>query len=77
MGLKITYSDLEEGFIEAVDKSFWYGFEDDIIIRIEKLISDDIKIDARSASRKGRSDFGINSKRIINFFKRLNKSLYN
>jgi len=77
MGLNVTYSNLEEGFIEAVDKSFWYGFEDDIIIRIEKLISDDIKIDARSASRKGRSDFGINSKRITNFFKRLNKNLYN
>jgi uncharacterized protein (DUF1499 family) len=77
MGLNITYSNLEEGFIEAVDKSFWYGFEDDIIIRIEKLISDDIKVDARSASRKGRSDFGINSKRITNFLKKLNKKLYN
>jgi len=74
MGLNITYSNLEEGIIEAVDQSFWYGFKDDMIIRIEKLISDEIKIDARSASRKGKSDFGVNSRRIIGFFELLNKS---
>jgi len=77
MGLNITYSNLEEGIIEAVDESFWYGFKDDMIIRIEKLISDAIKIDARSASRKGKSDFGVNSRRIIGFFELLNTSLRN
>ena len=71
MGLKITYSNLEEGLIEAVDSSFWYGFKDDIIIRIEKLISDEIKVDVRSASRIGKSDFGVNSMRIKEFFESL------
>ena len=77
MGLKITYSNLEEGLIEAVDSSFWYGFKDDIIIRIEKLISDEIKVDVRSASRIGKSDFGINSMRIKDFYQRLEFNLKN
>ena len=77
MGLNITYSNLEEGFIEAVDSSFWYDFKDDIIIRIEKLISDEIKIDVRSASRTGKSDFGVNSMRIKDFYQRLEFNLKN
>ena len=77
MGLKITYSNLEEGLIEAVDSSFWYGFKDDIIIRTEKLISDEIKVDVRSASRIGKSDFGINSMRIKDFYQRLEFNLKN
>ena len=68
MGLEITYENLEEGSIEAVEKSFWYGFKDDIIIRIEELISSNILINARSASRVGRSDFGKNSERIKSYF---------
>ena len=68
MGLEITYENLEEGTIEAVEKSFWYGFKDDLIIRIEELISTNILINVRSASRVGRSDFGKNSKRIKSYF---------
>ena len=68
MGLEITYENLEEGIIEAVEKSFWYGFKDDLIIRIEELISSNILINARSASRVGRSDFGKNSERIKSYF---------
>ena len=68
MGLEITYENIEEGAIEAVEKSFWYGFKDDLIIRIEELISSNILINARSASRIGRSDFGKNSERIKSYF---------
>ena len=75
MGLKISYSNLEEGLIEAVASSFWYGFKDDIIIRIERLISDDIKIDIRSASRTGKSDFGVNSIRIRGVLKKISSNL--
>ena len=77
MGLRITYSNLEEGLIEAVDSSFWYGFKDDIIIRIERLISDDIKVDIRSASRTGKSDFGVNSIRIRGILKKISSDLEN
>jgi len=75
MGLTITYSNLEEGLIEAVESSFWYGYKDDIIIRIERLISDDIKIDIRSASRIGKSDFGVNSIRIKDVLKKISSNL--
>ena len=75
MGLKITYENIEEGTIEAVEKSFWYGFKDDLIIRIEELISSNILINARSASRVGRSDFGKNSKRIKSYFLLLKSEL--
>jgi uncharacterized protein (DUF1499 family) len=68
MGLEITYESMQEGIIEAIEKSFWYGFKDDIIIRIEELISNDIIINARSASRNGRSDFGKNGQRIESYF---------
>ena len=67
MNINITYQNLEEGIIEGEAVSFWYGFKDDFIVRIEKLISDDIKIDIRSASRSGRSDFGKNYERILQF----------
>lgn len=68
MGIAITYENLEEGVIEGLEKSFWYGFKDDMIIRIEELISGDILINVRSASRTGRSDFGKNSQRIKSYF---------
>ena len=67
MNLEIVYRNLDEGIIEAVDQSFWYGFKDDFIVRIEKLISENIKIDVRSASRLGKSDFGKNYMRIKEF----------
>ena len=72
MDMKISYENLEEGIIEAVDKSFWYGFKDDFIIRIEMLISGNIRLDIRSASRVGRSDFGENYKRIRTFIEVFN-----
>jgi len=73
MGLEITYQNIDEGLIEALEKSFWYGFEDDMIIRIEELISNDIIINVRSASRTGRSDFGKNSERIKSYFTLISK----
>tara|TARA_B110000008_G_scaffold1845_1_gene1768 strand:+ start:899 stop:1663 length:765 start_codon:yes stop_codon:yes gene_type:complete len=75
MGLKITYENIEEGTIEVLERSFWYGFKDDMIIRIEKLITDDLIINVRSASRTGRSDFGKNSKRIKSYFILIEKEI--
>ena len=75
MGLEIVYSNQQEGIIEAVDTSFWYDFKDDIIVRIETLVSGDVKVDARSASRIGKSDFGVNAKRINTLMELLQESL--
>ena len=75
MGLEVIYKSLEEGKIEALDKSFWYRFKDDMIIQIEELISGKIMINVRSASRTGKSDFGKNSQRIRNYFNLIKKEI--
>ena len=67
MNIFINYQSFDEGIIEGEKESFWYGFKDDFIVRIEKMISGEIKIDMRSASRSGRSDLGNNYNRILKF----------
>ncbi len=51
------------GRIEAVDHTLLVGFTDDIVIRIEGGPTR-ARIDARSASRYGRFDFGHNANRL-------------
>ena len=64
MGWHIVSTDAERGMIEATDTTFWFGFKDDIVVRIstEGALS---RIDVRSASRVGKSDIGKNAKRIL------------
>ncbi len=59
-----------EGRIEAVDTTFWFGFKDDIIIRIT-ADGTRSRIDLRSVSRAGRTDVGKNANRIRAFLKRM------
>ena len=75
MGLQVVYIGREKGIIEAVDISFWYGFYDDFIVRVEPLASGITSIDARSASRVGKSDFGVNAERIRTFMELLKARL--
>jgi uncharacterized protein (DUF1499 family) len=63
MGWTIVSADEGAGRIEASDRSRWFGFTDDIVIRITPSGSDS-RIDVRSSSRLGRSDFGVNAARI-------------
>ena len=55
------------GRIEATDQTLLVGFTDDIVIRVEGGPSR-ARIDARSASRYGRFDFGQNANRLRKFF---------
>ena len=65
-GWEIVADKPKDGRIEAVDRSFLYGFKDEIIIRI--AASDGgARIDVRSRSRLGRVDRGVNAKRIRAF----------
>jgi uncharacterized protein (DUF1499 family) len=59
----IVAADDAAGRIEASDRSRWFGFTDDIVIRITPSDSGS-RIDLRSSSRLGRSDFGVNAARI-------------
>ncbi|HMM67374.1 MAG TPA: DUF1499 domain-containing protein [Dokdonella sp.] len=68
MGWDIVAADAGAGRIEATDTTFWYGFKDDVVIRIEPDAGGS-RIDVRSVSRVGLSDVGKNAKRIRAFVK--------
>ncbi|OFX04013.1 MAG: hypothetical protein A3D94_00425 [Alphaproteobacteria bacterium RIFCSPHIGHO2_12_FULL_66_14] len=59
-----------EGRLEAVDTSDWFGFRDDIVVRI-RAAGIGSRIDIRSKSRAGESDLGVNARRIRDFIARL------
>jgi uncharacterized protein (DUF1499 family) len=65
-GWEIVAALPEEGRIEATATTFWFGFKDDVVIRITPLESG-TRIDIRSKSRVGRSDVGANAARIRKF----------
>ena len=64
IGWKVQYQ--ERGHIEAIERSFWFGFTDDIVIRISETSSGSM-VDIRSASRVGEGDLGVNARRIRQF----------
>jgi uncharacterized protein (DUF1499 family) len=63
MGWTIVAADDAAGHIEASDGSRWFGFTDDIVIRVTPSGLGS-RVDVRSSSRLGRSDFGVNAARI-------------
>ena len=71
MGWKIKSEDLNAGLIEATDTSFWYGFKDDIVIRLRSGEGGGTVVDVRSVSRVGMSDMGANAARIQRFLKKV------
>jgi uncharacterized protein (DUF1499 family) len=66
LGWKIVDADSAAGRIEASDQTFWFGFTDDIVVRISAEAGGS-RIDARSVSRVGKSDLGANARRIRKF----------
>lgn len=70
----IVDASAKEGRIEATDTTFWFGFKDDIVVRIRATASGS-RIDVRSVSRVGRSDVGTNAKRIKRYLDRLARNL--
>jgi uncharacterized protein (DUF1499 family) len=67
MGWEIVGSDQAAGRIEATDTTRWFGFTDDVVIRVIPWGAG-TRVDMRSASRIGRSDVGTNARRIREFF---------
>lgn len=70
MGWDIVASVPAEGRLEATDTTFWYGFKDDIVVRVSAAEKGS-RVDVRSVSRVGGSDIGTNARRITRFLKRL------
>jgi uncharacterized protein (DUF1499 family) len=74
MGWELVASDLNEGRIEATDTTTWFGFKDDVVIRLVATETGSA-VDIRSKSRVGRSDVGVNAKRIRAFLSALEQAL--
>ncbi|MBI2737705.1 MAG: DUF1499 domain-containing protein [Rhodospirillales bacterium] len=70
MGWDVVGRSPADGRIEAVATSIWFGFRDDIVIRIRPDGAGS-KVDIRSKSRDGESDLGVNAKRIREFIAKL------
>jgi len=62
-GWTIGATNADTGSIEATDSTFWYGFTDDIAVRVRPEGSG-ARVDVRSVSRVGRSDLGANAARV-------------
>lgn len=70
----IVDADIFSGRIEATDTTFWFGFKDDIVIRITPMEGGaKSRVDMRSVSRVGKSDIGTNAKRIRRYLGALAK----
>lgn len=63
MGWEIVSADRTEGRIEATDTTLWFGFKDDVVVRVQAEGGASV-IDVRSVSRVGQSDVGKNAQRI-------------
>jgi uncharacterized protein (DUF1499 family) len=66
MGWELVSSVPGQGRLEATDATFWFGFKDDVVIRIQTKDGKTL-VDVRSKSRVGESDLGANAKRIENY----------
>jgi len=65
-GWDIVASDPAGGRIEATDTTFWFGFKDDVVVRVTPLPTGS-RVDIRSLSRVGGGDLGANAARIRAF----------
>ena len=67
---EIAFSDPAKGRIEATATTAWFGFKDDVVVRV-RAVEGGSRVDVRSASRVGESDLGENAKRIRRYLARL------
>ena len=70
LGWEVVSSDATTGRIEATATTTWFGFKDDVVVRIRPE-GEGSRVDVRSVSRVGLSDLGANAKRIQAYLARL------
>ena len=66
MGWEVVNIDRGAGVVESTATTFWFGFKDDVVIRLRHDNGMTV-IDLRSVSRVGMSDLGANANRIAHF----------
>ena len=72
-GWVIVTADKSAGRIEATDTTRWFGFKDDVVVRLTPWGAG-TRVDVRSVSRVGRSDVGTNARRIRQYLSTLQSS---
>jgi len=70
MGWEIVDAQAAQGRIEATATTLWFGFKDDVVIRV-RADGAGSRVDVRSLSRVGQSDVGANARRIRAYLSRL------
>ncbi len=73
MGWEIVEAREAQGRLEATATTFWFGFKDDVVVRLLPL-KDGSRVDVRSLSRVGLSDVGANAKRIREYLKKIREN---
>ena len=71
-GWEIVAADADAGRIEATDTTTFFGFKDDIVVRLTPLDGRTV-VDVRSVSRVGRGDAGTNARRIRDYLDALSR----
>ena len=66
IGWTIVASNEAAGRIEASERTRWFGFTDDVVVRVTADGAGS-RVDLRSVSRVGRGDFGANATRVRRF----------
>jgi hypothetical protein len=70
MGWRVVLADAAAGRIEAVATVPWWGFKDDIVVRVRPDAGGS-RVDVRSKSRVGQGDMGVNADRIRAYLAKL------
>lgn len=77
-GWEIVTQDDQEGTIEAIATTFWFGYKDDVVIRVRSNVEEDsATVDLHSVSRIGQTDLGKNAERIREFLDDLAEKIDN
>ena len=69
-GWELVAADSAAGRIEATATTAWFGFKDDVVVRVAAEGSGSL-VDVRSVSRVGLSDVGTNAGRVREYLARL------
>lgn len=74
-GWRIVTNDPAGGRLEAVARTFWFGFEDDVAVRVRPAGAGRLTVDARSTSRVGLGDIGANAARLTDYLRSVEADL--
>jgi len=74
MGWTIDADVPGEGRLEATATTFWFGFKDDVAVRVNPDGAGS-RVDVRSVSRIGKSDVGTNARRVRTFLSKVKAQL--